>query len=186
MTTSDVCPLCEVGVLRSRVVMTAVEYGGKSATLPTELSACDHCGSEQADAGQLRNNKRAMMAFRKSVDGLLTGAQVRALREWLGLTQAQAAQLFGGGPVAFSKYESDDVAQSEAMDKLLRLAEAVPEAFGWLLERAKMPMPQGMFGAGWTDVATELTISVVECGQRPLLKLVRSKTWEPEPELKYA
>jgi HTH-type transcriptional regulator/antitoxin MqsA len=61
-----------------------------------------------------------MVAFKKEVDGLLTGAQVRALRERLGINQSEAAKIFGGGLVAFSKYESDDVSQSEAMDKLLR------------------------------------------------------------------
>lgn len=69
------------------------------------------------------------------MDGLLTGAQIRTLRESLGLTQAQAARIFGGGPVAFSKYEHDDVTQSDAMDKLLRVANAVPEALAHL-ERA--------------------------------------------------
>lgn len=34
--------------------------------------------------------------------------------------------------MAFSKYEHDDVAQSDAMDKLLRVANAVPEALAHL------------------------------------------------------
>ena len=54
------------------------------------------------------------------------------------LTQAQAAKLFGGGPVAFSKYENDDVAQSEAMDTLLRLVRRSPEAFWALVEEKAM------------------------------------------------
>ena len=56
------------------------------------------------------------------------------LRKQYKITQAQAAQLFGGGPVAFSKYENDDVAQSEAMDTLLRLVRRSPEAFWALVE----------------------------------------------------
>jgi HTH-type transcriptional regulator/antitoxin MqsA len=79
-------------------------------------------------------NKRIVMAFRKQVDGLLTGGEITALRKQYKLTQAQAAQLFGGGPVAFSKYENDDVAQSEAMDTLLRLVRRSPEAFWALVE----------------------------------------------------
>ncbi|MCO4245814.1 type II toxin-antitoxin system MqsA family antitoxin, partial [Acidovorax facilis] len=74
------------------------------------------------------------MAFRKQVDGLLTGDEIAALRKQYKLKQAQAAQLFGGGPVAFSKYENDDVAQSEAMDTLLRLVRRSPEAFWALVE----------------------------------------------------
>jgi putative zinc finger/helix-turn-helix YgiT family protein len=57
----------------------------------------------------------------KASKGLLTGTQLRAMREDLGLTQKEASELFGGGPVAFSKYENEDVAQSVAMDRLIRL-----------------------------------------------------------------
>lgn len=132
------CPICGEGNLHAMVEKNQVEYRGHKASLDSCYSICDACGSEQANAVQLRTNKRAMTAFKKQVDGLLTGAEVRALREKLKINQAEASQIFGGGPVAFSKYESDDVAQSEAMDKLLRLAVAVPDAFASLLEKAGM------------------------------------------------
>jgi len=64
------------------------------------------------------------------------GAELRALRDRLGISQAQAARLFGGGPVAFSTYENDDLAQSEAMDRLIRLAADVPQALRWLTQVA--------------------------------------------------
>ena len=80
------------------------------------------------------------MAFRKRVDELLTGAEITALRKQYKLTQGQAARRFGGGPVAFSKYENDDVAHSESMDNLLRLVRLVrrsAEAFWQLMEEKK-------------------------------------------------
>ena len=77
-----------------------------------------------------------MVEFRKKVDGLLTGSEVRTIRKNLQLSQAEAARLFGGGPVAFSKYESDDIAQSEAMDKLLRVASNVPATIEVLRKQA--------------------------------------------------
>lgn len=46
----------------------------------------------------------------------------------MGINKSEAARIFGGGPVAFSKYEADDLAQSGVMDRFLRLAAAVPEA----------------------------------------------------------
>lgn len=135
MSKHNLCPICEAGELHEHIEPIEVEYHGHTATLDSRYSVCDACASEQADAAQTRQNKRATIAFRKTVDGLLTGAQIRTLRESLGLTQAQAARIFGGGPVAFSKYEHDDVTQSDAMDKLLRVANAVPEALAHL-ERA--------------------------------------------------
>jgi HTH-type transcriptional regulator/antitoxin MqsA len=69
---------------------------------------------------------------------LLSGAEIAALRERYKLNQKQAARLFGGGPVAFSKYENDDVAHSEAMDKLLRLVLRSEESFWALVEQEGM------------------------------------------------
>jgi HTH-type transcriptional regulator/antitoxin MqsA len=77
-----------------------------------------------------------MQEFKKEVDGLLTGKEIKELRSRFRITQAQAAKIFGGGPVAFSKYEADDVSQSEPMDKLLRVALSVPGAFAWLSKEA--------------------------------------------------
>lgn len=133
---NNLCPICGEGKLHPEVGKNPVEYKGQTTELDLHFSLCDACGSEQADAIQTRLNKRLMIAFKKQVDALLTGAEVRALREKLGLNQAEAAQVFGGGPVAFSKYESDDVAQSEAMDKLLRLAAELPAAFEFLRRHA--------------------------------------------------
>jgi len=129
----NTCPICGEGNLNAKISKNIVEYKAHSTQLDTHYSVCDTCGSEQANSEQLRANKRAMVAFKKQIDGLLTGHEVRKLREQLGINQAEAARIFGGGPVAFSKYESDDVAQSEAMDKLLRLAISVPSAYTQLL-----------------------------------------------------
>ncbi len=135
-TSSNLCPICGEGKLTPTLSKNAVEYNGAATELDLHMSVCDTCGSEQATAIQLRNNRRAMAAFQKEVDGFLTGTEVRAIRETLSLNQAAAAKVFGGGPVAFSKYESDDVRQSEAMDKLLRLAAELPAAYDLLARRA--------------------------------------------------
>lgn len=134
--TLPICPICGEGRLHPLALTNAVEYKGQHASIPLLMTECDACGSEQAGQEEARANKRAMMAFRKQVDGLLSGAEIRALRDQLEISQAQAARIFGGGPVAFSKYENDDVAQSESMDKLIRVAGAIPAAFCWLANTA--------------------------------------------------
>ena len=130
------CAVCDEGHLVERVDECIVEYRGHTEALPSAYATCDVCGVEQTTAEQARKNKRQTIAFRKRVDGLLTGGAVEKLRKRLGLTQKEAAAIFGGGPVAFSKYESDEVAQSESMDRLLRIADEVPGALTWLCERA--------------------------------------------------
>ena len=138
----DTCPICGEGHLHALVDKNPVEYEGQSTVLDCHYSVCDFCGSGQADPDQIRTNKRHMIAFKKTVDGLLTGDEIKALRKHLGINQSQAAMVFGGGPVAFSKYENDDVMQSESMDKLLRLAEAVPAAFEYLAQQANVECTQ--------------------------------------------
>lgn len=138
MNTTELCPICGEGHVKSHVEHVESEYKGQKAMLPLHMQVCDTCHSDFAGATQAKLNKRAIMAFRKSVDGLLTGAEVTALRKHYGLTQDQAARLFGGGPVAFSKYENDDVAQSESMDTLLRLVRRSEAAFWELAEEKGM------------------------------------------------
>lgn len=132
----SICPICEQGHLIAKVETDAAEYGGIIRELPLHFSECDTCGSETATADQTRENKRCMIAFKKEVDGFLTGEEIVALRSRLGVTQAQAAKMYGGGPVAFSKYEKDDVTQSEAMDKLLRVINRFPMVAVWLAKEA--------------------------------------------------
>jgi HTH-type transcriptional regulator/antitoxin MqsA len=140
---SKVCPVCEEGVLMIREGYNETEHKGVKDSVLFFYEECDACGSEQADASLSLKNKRLMIAFRKQVDGLLTGSEVRALRERLKLKQSDASRVFGGGPTAFSKYESDDVAQSAAMDKLLRVADALPESFRYLCKLAGHDVPAG-------------------------------------------
>lgn len=121
-----ICSACGEGRLEPKETTQHVEHAGVQGTIPLHYAVCDTCGSEIAEAPEARANKRAMTAFRKRADGLLTGSEMRQVRRELGLTQAQAAQLFGGGKVAFSRYENDDITQSEAMDSLVRLCLAHP------------------------------------------------------------
>lgn len=132
----NLCPICENGYLQEQVKNEPFEYKNKSTVIPMHFSICNACGSEQSDASQTRVNKRAVLAFKKRVDGLLPGDEVRKLRESFGLSQAEASLIFGGGPVAFSKYENDDVTQSEAMDNLLWLAKVNPCVIALLAAKA--------------------------------------------------
>lgn len=138
MDTKELCPICGEGHVTDQVDQFESEYKGQKAMLPLHYQLCDTCHSDFAGSKESKLNKRAIMAFRKSVDGLLTGAEIVALRKQYGLTQDQAAKLFGGGPVAFSKYENDDVSQSEAMDSLLRLVRRSESAFWELVDEKGM------------------------------------------------
>ena len=140
MSTQEPCPLCGEGHVTEQIQEAETEYKGHKVMLPLYYKLCDHCLSDFAGAEESRRNRRVLLAFRKQIDGLLTGSEISALRKQYGLTQVQAARLFGGGPVAFSKYENDDVAQSEAMDTLLRLIRRSATSFWELVEEKGMSM----------------------------------------------
>lgn len=138
MDTKELCPICGEGHVTHHVDQFETEYKGRVTTVPSHYQLCDTCHSDFAGSKEGKLNKRAIMAFRKSVDGLLTGAEIVALRKQYGLKQDHAARLFGGGPVAFSKYENDDVAHSESMDSLLRLVRRSATAFWELVDEKGM------------------------------------------------
>ena len=62
----------------------------------------------------------------------MTPDRIRAIRERLELTQEEAGAILGGGPRAFTKYESGSTRPRAAAISLLRVLEAHPEAV-WVL-----------------------------------------------------
>jgi HTH-type transcriptional regulator/antitoxin MqsA len=55
------------------------------------------------------------------------GRSIRSLRKRLGLTQAEAGQLFGGGVNAFSRYEQGKARPHHSTEILLNLLAKRPE-----------------------------------------------------------
>lgn len=123
---SPQCLACGEGTLHPHKEYNPVEVNGQTVSLPLQYSVCDHCGAELTHAAQSQANKRAMVAAEKQTHGLLAGSSIRAFRKQYKLSQQEAAQIFGGGKVGFSRYENDDIVQSQAMDSLLRLCMQQP------------------------------------------------------------
>ncbi|MDH5572755.1 MAG: type II toxin-antitoxin system MqsA family antitoxin [Gammaproteobacteria bacterium] len=132
-----VCPVCAEGNLHTVVSTKEIEYGDSLITVDGLLhSVCEVCGAEVTGLEESRVNKRLIIEARKRAGQFESGADIKTLRVRYGVTQKQAAKIFGGGLVAFSKYESDDLVQSIPMDRLLKVAGAVPEAMEWLANYA--------------------------------------------------
>lgn len=66
----DRCRICDLGHLTVQVEKNLVEYKGFSESLDSFYAICDVCGSEQADAVQVCDNKRLMIDFKKRVEAL--------------------------------------------------------------------------------------------------------------------
>ena len=72
--------------------------------------------------------------------------EIRAIRQSLGLTQAEAGEILGGGPRAFTKYEAGTVKPAASVVNLLRLLEAKPAAIATLGGRVPQPINASMVG----------------------------------------
>lgn len=140
---TSLCPLCDTGQLHEYTHERQEVIDGHKVVIPGLLhTLCNHCGEYITTPAQSRYNKQALIEARQRVveerdrAQRLTPPDILRIRKKLGVTQVQAARVFGGGQNAFSKYENAEVAPSGGMEKLLRLADNIPAAANWLLKRA--------------------------------------------------
>ena len=105
----------------------AVSYKGRSVTVDMPGWYRNGANESVHDKEDMRVSDRAVVTLKAEVHHLLTPDGVREIRTRLGLTQADAGRILGGGPNAFQKYESGEVMTSRAMTNLLLALERHPE-----------------------------------------------------------
>lgn len=109
----------------------------------TKCSACGHNWKSDGDARHNMAVVKAEYARQRDLirarNGMLSSADIAAVRQQLHLTQREASEIFGGGPNSFNKYESGEVLQSQSMDKLLRVAAALGPLALELMKRQIAP-----------------------------------------------
>jgi HTH-type transcriptional regulator/antitoxin MqsA len=94
---------------------------------------CPECGEVEFDTGSANRYAEAgdelVLAARRRL-----GLEIREMREQLGLTQAKAALLTGGGHNAFSRYERGEAVPMPSVVNLLKLLVRHPELLHELQE----------------------------------------------------
>jgi putative zinc finger/helix-turn-helix YgiT family protein len=103
---------------------------------------CDSCGIITRTTAQDKTSYRTIIAIRKRIDGLMSGDSIRIFLAKYYITQQKASELFGGGPNSFSKYINDDVAQSNSIDSLIKLAERMPKIILELADINNVSLPE--------------------------------------------
>jgi HTH-type transcriptional regulator/antitoxin MqsA len=114
------CPLCG-GTLTRETRKVKTRYRDQDQYYDQPGQYCSSCGEAFLNSEDLAATAAIRKDFEKTVDRLLTAGQIKAVRTRLGLSQRRAGELFGGGPMAFSKYERGIASQSRSTDILLRL-----------------------------------------------------------------
>lgn len=157
-----ICPVCEEGHLHEDHFAGDFKHGNQMVHVDDlECYRCDVCGADPVMEDQIRRNHLKVADAKRRMDGLLSGAEIRATREFLHLSQNEAAELFGGGANAFSKYERGDVLQSKPMDRLLRLSARFPFLLNALREECGLePVVEDEFEAAWQSNVDAVQITV--------------------------
>ena len=100
----------------------------------------------------------------------ISADEIRSLRRSLGLSQAEAGDLLGGGPRAFTKYEAGTTKPSTSVVSLLRLLQADPRALDILRGDAmpRVPARTSPFDVSGKHISALSSESLVELVQKLL------------------
>jgi HTH-type transcriptional regulator/antitoxin MqsA len=123
------CPACGAAVPRSSTRSLPYTYKGQTIAIPkVKGHYCSRCGEFTLDAAETLRVSTAMLAFNKEVNNQLVDPEfIVRVRRKLALDQRQAAEIFGGGVNAFSRYEKGKIKPPLALVKLLKLLDRHPE-----------------------------------------------------------
>ncbi len=104
-------------------------YKGETTMLPQVTGEfCKACGEAVLDAAESRRVSASMREFAKQVNAAIVDPEfITGVRKKLHLDQREAAEIFGGGVNAFSRYENGKTKPSLALVKLLKVLDRHPD-----------------------------------------------------------
>ena len=130
------CPVCGGRIVRENrdIVLT---YNDNATTIEQPGQYCISCGESFLNPADLALTRKKRIDFQREVDHLLKSDEIKKIRKHLNLSQRKAGNIFGGGPMAFSKYERGIVKQTRSTDVLMRLIEQKKISIDDILEVEK-------------------------------------------------
>lgn len=127
---STVCPTCKVGRLNHRIKRVVIDLAEYERVIEQPGFWCDYCEEGVINGNDLLATEPDMQAFRAYVreqHAKDACHDLLQIRRRLKLTQAQAAQLAGGGKNAFTRYERGQAKPVAAVINLFKLLDKHPE-----------------------------------------------------------
>ncbi len=123
------CPVCGAAELIHDTRDLPYTYKGET-TLITSVTGdfCPACAESVLDAAESDRVMREMRAFSKQINAAIVDpAFIASVRKKLALDQREAAEIFGGGANAFSRYENGKTRPPLALVKLLKMLDRHPD-----------------------------------------------------------
>jgi HTH-type transcriptional regulator/antitoxin MqsA len=104
-------------------------YKGETALIPAVTGDfCPACEEAVLDLSESARVSAAMLDFNRQVNAsIVDPGLIASIRRKLSLDQREAAEIFGGGVNAFSRYENGKTKPSLALVKLLKLLDRHPD-----------------------------------------------------------
>ena len=129
------CPVCGVAELIHDTRDISYVYKGESTTIPSVTGLfCPACDKVILNREHGDRYSELIGTFQRQVNAAFVDpTYITRVRRKLDLDQRQAAELFGGGVNAFSRYENGKTKPPLALVKLLKLLDRHPD----LLEELK-------------------------------------------------
>lgn len=126
---SKKCPVCGAAKLIHDTRDMPYTYKGQTTVIPAVTGDfCPACSESILDTAESERVMREMQAFAKEVNAAIIDPDfIASVRKKLALDQREAAEIFGGGINAFSRYETGKTKPSLALVKLLKVLDRHPE-----------------------------------------------------------
>ncbi|MFC2973883.1 type II toxin-antitoxin system MqsA family antitoxin [Azotobacter bryophylli] len=123
------CPSCAAAELVHDTRDIPHTYKSESTIIPAVTGDfCPACGEVVLDANESARISTAMLEFNKQVNAsIVDPGFIASVRKKLSLDQREAAEIFGGGVNAFSRYENGKTKPPLALVKLLKVLDRHPE-----------------------------------------------------------
>ncbi len=123
------CPVCGVAELIHDTRDTPYIYKGEMTVIPQVTGEfCPACDESILDAIETERVMESMRAFNKQVNAAVVDPDfIASVRKKLSLDQREAAEIFGGGVNAFSRYENGKTRPPLALIKLLKVLDRHPD-----------------------------------------------------------
>ncbi len=123
------CPTCGAADLSHDTRDMSYTYKGESTLIPGVTGDfCPACGEAVLESSESVRTSAAMLEFNKQVNAsIVDPAFIMSVRKKLALDQREAAEIFGGGVNAFSRYENGKTKPSLALVKLLKVLDRHPD-----------------------------------------------------------
>lgn len=123
------CPACGAAELVHHTRDLPYAYKGETTTIAAVAGGhCPVCGESVLDAAESARVSAAMQAFHRQVNAsIVDPGFIAGVRKKLALDQREAAEIFGGGVNAFSRYENGKTRPPLALIKLLKVLDRHPE-----------------------------------------------------------